>query len=86
MRKHPNLAPLVSEAADQLARLIPDGELRLELLPDPEYGEGEQLFLGIFTALPDAQALEALQRFDREWWVHNAGHAGGLLCIDLCDE
>jgi hypothetical protein len=36
--------------------------------------------------LPEAEALEALRRFDREWWVHNAGRAQGMLCIDLSDE
>jgi hypothetical protein len=56
------------------------------VLPDPDHGEGEQLFLGASTRLQDAQALEALRRFDREWWVHHPPRAGSLLCIDLSDD
>lgn len=86
LRKRPDLTALVSDAADELTRFIPDGRLRLELLSDPDYGDDDQLFLGVHTSLPDGEALEALGRFDQEWWVHNAGRAGGLLCIDLGDE
>jgi len=86
LRGQPELATLVNEAADQLVKLIPDARLNLELLTDPDYGEGEQLFLGISTSLNDAQALQALRRFDRDWWVQHARRARGLLCIDLSDE
>jgi hypothetical protein len=86
MRENPDLAPLVSEAGDQLARFIPDARLKIEPLPDPDYGDGEQLFLGVHTMLPGDEALEALRRFDQEWWVLNAGRAQGLLYIDLSDE
>lgn len=86
LHKNPDLAPLVSEAADQLMRFIPDGRLILEMLPDADYGDSEQLFLGVRTRLQGDEALEALRRFDQEWWVHNVGRARGLLCIDLSDE
>jgi hypothetical protein len=86
LRKDPKLAKLVSEAADQLVRFIPDARLSVELLPDPDYGDDEQLFLGVSTSLQDAEALQALRRFDQEWWVHHARRACGLLCIDLSDE
>lgn len=86
LQKKPDLAMLVTEAADELAKFIPDGRLRLEPLPDPDYGEDEQLFLGVHTGLPEDEALEALRRFDQEWWVHKAARSHGLLCIDLSDE
>ena len=86
LREQAELASIVTEAADQLVKLIPDACLKLEVLPDPDYGEAEQLFLGVSTSLNDADALEALGRFDREWWVHHAPRTGGLLCIDLSDE
>jgi hypothetical protein len=81
-----NLAELVREAAGQIVGYFPDARLSLELLFDPEYGSGEQLFLGVSTSLPDDEALKVLGRFDREWWVHHANRAHGLLCIDLSDE
>ncbi len=85
LRKN-DLALVVGEAADQLLRFIPDGRLSLEALPDPDYGDSGQLFLGLHTRLRGDEALEALGRFDQEWWVPNAGRARGLLCIDLSDE
>jgi transcriptional regulator with XRE-family HTH domain len=85
LQQQPGLASLVSEAADQLVRLIPDIVLSLDLLTDPDYGEGEQLFLGVSTNLSEPEATEALRRFDREWWVHHAPRSRGLLCIDLSD-
>jgi hypothetical protein len=85
LQQQPGLAALVSEAADQLVRLIPDIGLSLDLLPDPDYGEGEQLLLGVSTSLSEPEATEALRRFDQEWWVHHARGSRGLLCIDLSD-
>jgi hypothetical protein len=66
-------------------RLIPDARLNLSVLADPEYGDGEQLFLGISTNLDDDEALRALRHFDQDWWVHNVRRARGLVCIDLSD-
>ena len=86
LRENPTLATLVKEAADQLGRYIPDAHLSLQLLADPDDGDDEQLFLGVSTSLQEDEALEALRRFDQEWWVHNARRAGGLLCIDLSAE
>lgn len=86
LRDNPEVAALVAEAADQLGRFIPDARLSLEVLEDPDYGDDEQLFLGVATALQDGEAFEALQRFDREWWVHHARRGRGLLCIDLDEE
>jgi len=77
------LALLINEAASHLLGFIPDGRFKLELLTDPDFGDNEQLFLGVVTGLNEDQALEALQRFDQEWWVHNARQARGILCIDL---
>ncbi len=84
--KEPELVDLVNEAAAQLLSFIPDAHMRLELLIDPDYGEGEQLFLGVSTSLEDKKALAALRRFDQEWWVHNDCRSRGLLCIDLSGE
>jgi transcriptional regulator with XRE-family HTH domain len=86
LHKHPELKPILDEAANELTILSPDARLTLAALPDPEYGDAQQLFLGVSTDLPDDQAIEALRRFDQEWWVHHAGRTRGLLVIDLSDE
>jgi transcriptional regulator with XRE-family HTH domain len=83
LRENPDLEMLVSEAANRLVDYFPDARLTLQLITDPEYGEGEELLLGISTNLPDDDALESLRRFDEEWWVHHAPRASALLCIDL---
>jgi hypothetical protein len=85
LRKNPDLLPLVEEAVDQLTRFFPDGVFRLEVLADPDYGGDDQLFLGVHTDLPEDAALEALGRFDRDWWVPNAPRSRGLIGIDLDD-
>jgi transcriptional regulator with XRE-family HTH domain len=85
LREDPELDLLVREAADQLLKFIPDARLTLGLLTDPDYGESEQLFLGITTSLQEGDALAALQRFDQQWWVRQARRAHGRLCIDLRD-
>jgi transcriptional regulator with XRE-family HTH domain len=86
LEERPELELLIAEAAEQLRRLIPDARLRLSLSVDPDYGEDHQLFLGVSTHLSEAEALLALRRFDRNWWVHHVRRADGLLCIDLDDE
>lgn len=86
LRQDSDLASVVNEATSQLVRFIPDASLSLKLLSDPEYDTGEQLFLGISTGLAEDDALEALGRFDRQWWVDHVSRARGLLCIDLSDE
>jgi hypothetical protein len=80
------LKPILDDAAGQLATFFPDAHLTLAALPDPEYGDAQQLFLGVSTDLPEDQAVQALRRFDQEWWVHHAGRARALLVIDLSDE
>jgi transcriptional regulator with XRE-family HTH domain len=79
----PGLVELVEEAADQLLAIVPDARLRLERLVDPEDGDTEQLLLGASTDLDVPTALDALRRFDQEWWLHNVRRATGLLIVDL---
>jgi transcriptional regulator with XRE-family HTH domain len=83
LQDHPDLVTVIGEAADQLARFIPDARLSLELLTDPEYGDDEHLFLGAATSLPPLEGLAALHRFDEAWWHQNARRARNLLVIDV---
>jgi transcriptional regulator with XRE-family HTH domain len=82
LQAEPDLVAVVNEAGEQLTRFIPDARLRLEVLVDPEYGD-EELFLGAWTSLPPLEALDAIERFDQEWWIRNVRRAHGLLVIDV---
>jgi transcriptional regulator with XRE-family HTH domain len=83
LRSEPDLLPLVNEAAEQLARYLPDARLRLEYEVDPEDGAYEQLFLGVLIDQDLPAAMVTLDRFDHAWWFHNGRRANGLLIIDL---
>lgn len=81
--RQPELARVVEDAVDELSRRIPEARLSLEVVRDAEFGDDEQLLLGIATNLPGLEAEQALDRFDREWWVPRLPRVGGLLCIDF---
>lgn len=85
LRKNPDLSSLVSEAVEHLERYFPDGRMRLRLLVDPEYGD-KGLFLGVSTDLDGASAFEALERFDKEWWIQNPHPSRASLVIDILLE
>ena len=88
LRSSPDLVPLINEAADQLARYFPGAGIRLSHMFDPE-GEGEELILGALPYQevdtdPDVdEAMEALDRFDQDWWLQNVRRANGLLIVTL---
>jgi transcriptional regulator with XRE-family HTH domain len=83
LQTHPDLAPLIREAAEQLIRFIPDARLTLEVVIDPEYGDDEEFLLWAATSLPALEALAALDRFDDAWWLHNARRARGLFFVNV---
>ena len=85
LRKNPDLSTLVSQAVEHLERYFPDGRMHLRLLVDPEYGD-EGLFLGVSTDLDDASALDALERFDQQWWTQNLHRSQASLVIDIAPE
>ena len=86
LREDAALAALVEEAKSRLRGFIPDARFRTRLESDPDYGGDEQVVLGVSTDLPEEEALAALRRFDREWWVQEVTRAGGRLCVDLVDD
>jgi transcriptional regulator with XRE-family HTH domain len=78
----PDLVPLINEAAEQLSKFFPGASLRLRYAVDPEYGDEEL----VLAAPPDEdvhKAMAALDRFDKEWWIHNVRRADGLLLVTL---
>jgi hypothetical protein len=83
LQAHPDLAPIIQEAADQIVRFAPDARLSLEVVIDPEYGDDEHFFLGAAMSLPALEALAALRRFDLAWWHQNARRARDLLVVDV---
>lgn len=80
------LGALVNEATGELLTRFPGADLRLEVVADPDYGGWDQLFLGVVAPGGGDDAMEALRRFDEQWWIHHVGRARGRLCVDLVDR
>jgi transcriptional regulator with XRE-family HTH domain len=84
----PDLVPLISEAAEQLSKYFPGAGIRLSHMFDPE-GEGEELILaahvdyGVDSDPNVDEAMDALDRFDQDWWLQNIRRANGLLIVTL---
>lgn len=79
-RDGPRVAEFLSEHADVLTLLgrlreriradFGDAPVVLEPVADPEEAVEPTLFVTVRTRRPPAEALRALQRFDREWWLN----------------
>jgi transcriptional regulator with XRE-family HTH domain len=88
LRSEPDLLALINEAAEHLSRYFPDSNLRLKHMFEPE-GEEEELILGVLADYgvdvdqAADEAMDTLDRFDREWWFPNSRRSRGLLIIDL---
>ncbi|MCH7759802.1 hypothetical protein IIA15_00150 [candidate division TA06 bacterium] len=56
----------------------------LEVVTDPEAEEEEKEFFAfIQTSLSPKEALERLDKFDKEWWLRAMDRGQGKLCIDV---
>ena len=82
----PEMTTLLREAKAQLERYFPQARLRLQLLHDPDYGEADELLLEVSTDVDEGEALDVLDRFTDEWWVHHVHRASASLVIDLALE
>ena len=69
LRQHPSLVSPLLEAPKVASRYFGRVPLALEVFRDPEAHGHRQLFALIETGLDGDAALEALERFDEEWWL-----------------
>lgn len=74
LRSRPHLVALLEEAVPHVhAAFGGDAPIRLDVDWDDEEGEPPVLFAGIVTDKPALEALAALKRFDRSWWLEQLG-------------
>ena len=83
LAQHGPLLPLVSEIAERASDYFPVTRMSLSVLRDPEAIDRDQLAVFIHVDLPLRDALNRLERFDREWWIPNSDRADGLLTVDI---
>lgn len=80
---HPKIVPVLIEMYVQVQCRFPDSELFLELVSDPEDLLDHQIVVQVSTDKGAAEALEALSRFDEEYWLDVVGEIGEFVCVNL---
>ncbi len=84
LEKFPFLAPLLVEAYSKFGNYFgPHPRVFLEIVTDPEAPDDHELFALIYTNLAPDEALDRLDRFDREWWLDASHKAQGRICVDV---
>lgn len=83
LRDNHFLISLLVEAYDNIEAFFPSAELILEVVTDPEAKRDKELVVFIHTSLTPDEALDKLERLDRNWWLDASLDAGGKLCIHL---
>ena len=84
LKKHPQLIPLINNAANKLAKYFTDSstDYYLSLIYNPDT-KAQGLCLEIYATLPFAKALSCLERFEDEWWLDNLPDNLDDLVIDV---
>lgn len=84
LEDNPFLILLLLEAYGQIERYFePYPQVFLEVVTDPEASDDHELFALIYTSLTPNEALDRLDRFDRDWWLDASRISQGKLCIDV---
>lgn len=83
LESHPFLIPLLFEACGQILRHFAPKPRFLEVVADSEAREDRELYALIETSLPPDEALERLDRFDKEWWLAAMDRAQCKLSFDV---
>lgn len=81
---HPFLMPLLLEAHAEIELWFPTHrQPALEVLNDAEEADDPHLVLFIRGDLPPAEAVDALHRLDKHWWLEASRESRGKLCIHV---
>jgi hypothetical protein len=84
LEKYPFLVPLLMEAYSKFGNYFgPYPRAFLEIVIDPEVPDDRELFALVCTSLMPDEALDRLDRFDRDWWLDASQTTQGKLCIDV---
>lgn len=80
LAQHQDLIGPLNAIRNKVKEYFRDARLYFELVCDPETSK-ESVFLAIKTKMGMDEAIEALDKFDTEWWSGNNAHS--LICIDV---
>lgn len=81
---NPFLIPLLFEAYGKIKLYFESyPQVFLEVVTDPEVPDDIKLVAFIRTCMEPKEALDRLDRLDREWWLQAMERAQGKLCIHL---
>jgi len=80
---HQYLVPLLVEAQSHIRKYFPTADLVLEYVVDPEVADEKQVAIYIATEQDVDEAHDALERFDRDWWLDASDQADDDLYITL---
>lgn len=83
LEKNPFLTPLLIEAYAHIREFFPYSLVYLSIDMDSEEFGADQLDVFISTSLEPDNALDALNAFDKKWWLSSLKRTQGKLCITL---
>ena len=81
--KHPFLVSLLVEIYPNISEFFPYSLVYLMVATDPEEAGIDQLIAFIATGLDPDDALDALNAFDKKWWLSSLKRTQGKLCMTL---
>jgi hypothetical protein len=80
---HPDLAPILIRAYDHLQAQVPEVQIELRVVQEPEVPDWRQLLAAVRTALPVDQALALLERLSDEWFSKQPAWVDDLFILDV---
>lgn len=83
LEKHPFLVSLLFDACGEIEKYFSHPLLYLAVAIDPEESTTDQLVVSIAIPLTPEEAVNALNQFDKAWWLNSLKRAQGKLCITL---
>jgi len=84
LQTYPHLINVLLESYPHLLEHFgSDVKVALEVVSDPEVGDWRQLFAYILTPMPVREALDRLDRLDKEWFLDQLDRTDGLLTFDI---
>ncbi|HVB24041.1 MAG TPA: hypothetical protein VNG51_19040 [Ktedonobacteraceae bacterium] len=83
LEKNPFLVPLLLETFWVIEKFFPHSLVHLALTTDPEEFGTDQLVAFIATDLGPDEAIEALDKFDKKWWLNALQRTQGKFVVTL---
>ncbi len=79
----PAFLGLLLEAREEIRALFPDAVIFVEVEDDPDTPANPRLMVSIGTTFGAEETLQALKRFDQQWWLKNLDRAKRKITITV---